>query len=152
MKKFLILLFIFVLAFPAIALSQMILEENLIYRGNLAFHQESDELVNGIVISKYENGEIKEKGEYVEGLKELEWKEFHENGKLLSTTNYNKGFKDGTFEVFFEDGKLKAFGSYENDKEQGNWQELDTEGKFLFIGNYDNGYLHGRWQMFHMNG
>ena len=165
-KKFLILLFIFITTFPVISLSQNILEENLIYRGNLAFHQESDETVTGIVISKYENGETKEKGKYVEGLRELEWKKFHENGKLLSTTNYNKGFKNGTFEVFFEDGKLKALGSYKNDKELFNLQcwALTCQSffskeewiwlykKLNYTGDYEFFYFHGRWQMFHMNG
>ena len=86
-----------------ISWGQNILEEKLIYRGNLAFHQESDEPVTGIVISKYETGETIEKGEYVDGLREFEWKEFHQNGTVKSTINYKNGFKEGPFEIYFEE-------------------------------------------------
>ena len=102
MKIFLLILVISFTFFSKDSFSQNIPEDKLIYRGNLAFDQKSDEPISGSVVSKYESGQIKEKGDYVDGLKESEWKEFHENGTIKSTINYKNGFKNGPFELFFE--------------------------------------------------
>ena len=145
MKSLFLTIVILFLFFSKYSFSQNILEETLIYRGNLAFDQETDEPINGTVISNFESGQIKEKGSYVDGLRENEWKEFYENGSVKSTINYKNGFKHGPFELFFENGKLKGLGNYSNGNEQGNWQEFSNEGNFLYIGNYEDGFLEGRW-------
>ena len=124
MKNYFILYILSFCFLSNISWGQNILEEKLIYRGNLAFHQESDEPVTGIVISKYETGETKEKGENVDGMREFEWKEFHQNGTVKSTINYKNGFKEGPFEIYFEDGKIKALGNYIKGLEDGNWHEF----------------------------
>ena len=87
MKSLFLTIAIFVLLFSKYSFSQNILEETLIYRGNLAFDQETDEPIDGTVISNFESGQIKEKGSYVDGLRENEWKEYHENGSVKSIIN-----------------------------------------------------------------
>ena len=106
MKNYFIIYILSFCFLSNISWGQNILEEKLIYRGNLAFYQETDETVTGIVISKYETGETKEKGEYIDGLREFEWKEFHQNGTVKSTINYKNGCKVGPFEINFADGKI----------------------------------------------
>lgn len=70
-------------------------------------------LLNGIYIASYSNGNLKEKGVFILGLKDGEWKSWDENGILLNSKIYKKGILNGAFNNF-EDGKLKESGSYKN--------------------------------------
>lgn len=53
-------------------------------------------------------GQIEDKGNYIDGKKEGLWEEYYENGQLKAKGVYKDGKKDGTWEVFNERAKLKA--------------------------------------------
>ena len=135
MKKIYCLIILILIFNNHIALSKDILEETLIYRGNIAFDQETDEPISGTVIQNYDDGKIKSEGEYVDGVKVGEWKTYFESSELESSINFMEGEKDGPFKFFHQNGELKAIGSYKNGKEDGNWLELKEDGKFLYIAN-----------------
>lgn len=71
-------------------------------------------LLNGMYIASYSNGNLKEQGIFILGLKEGEWKNWDENGVLLGSKTYRKGMLNGAFNNF-ADGKLKESGNYKND-------------------------------------
>ena len=98
--KLLLLTFLIICNFEYV-FAQKILEENLIYRGQMAFSFENDEPITGKVIKNYESGEIKFQGEYLDGLKIGEWQEFYEDGSKKSIRNYINGKKDGVFQLLF---------------------------------------------------
>ena len=58
MKKIYCLIILILIFNKHIALSKDILEETLIYRGNIAFDQETDEPISGTVIQNYDDGKI----------------------------------------------------------------------------------------------
>lgn len=70
-------------------------------------------LLDGTYIASYNNGNLKEKGIFILGLKDGEWKTWDENGVLLGSKTYSKGVLDGAF-INFEVGKVKESGNYKN--------------------------------------
>ena len=152
MKINFLLLTILILFFSKSLFAEKILEEKLIYRGDIAFSFDTDEPITGKVIQNYDDGKIKFQGEYLEGLKIGEWTEFFEDGNKKAIRNFSIGKKDGFFEIFFNDGKTKLRGEYLGGKENGEWAEHREDGKLIYVGNYKVGELDGRWQNFHDNG
>lgn len=79
---------------------------------------------NGEYITYFENGNIKEKGNYFNGLKRGEWSEFYENGQIFKKDFYNENGKlSGPFEYYFEDGQTFQKGNYLNGNLDGWWEE-----------------------------
>lgn len=70
-------------------------------------------LLHGMYIASYNNGNLKEKGTFILGLKDGEWKNWDENGVLLGSKTYIKDVLDGAF-INFEVGKVKESGIYKN--------------------------------------
>lgn len=80
--------------------------------------------LNGEYITYFENGNIKEKGRYYNGLKRGEWSEFYENGQIHKKEYYNENGKlTGPFEYYFEDGQIYQKGNYHNGKLDGWWEQ-----------------------------
>ena len=68
---------------------------------------------------RYPNGQLKEKGDTVNGFKEGVWTLLDPKGKKTGTLNYVKGIKEGDYELLFENGAVKEKGKYNNDKPDG---------------------------------
>ena len=80
--------------------------------------------LTGEYITYFENGNIKEKGNYFNGLKRGEWSEFYENGQIFKKDFYNENGKlSGPFEYYFEDGQTFQKGNYLNGNLDGWWEE-----------------------------
>ncbi|MEA1973501.1 MAG: hypothetical protein U9N34_09450 [Candidatus Cloacimonadota bacterium] len=80
---------------------------------------EGDTLVkNGIgyYIDFYENGNILEEGNIIDGMRDSLWKEYFENGKLQSSGYYDNDKKNKKWLTFYPSGNMKSVINYENGK------------------------------------
>ena len=96
---------------------------------NIIYGQNDTIIINGNkfnYISKYNNGQIHELGNYII------------KGK--------KNIKDGQWIIYNIDGTLFKQGTYRNGKKHGKWIEQDIDKISYFRGNYKNGKKHGKWQ------
>lgn len=62
------------------------------------------------------NGQIKESGAYVHGLRDGIWNGWHDNGKLESKGMYKAGELTGEWEFFYENGQPSTKEVYKNNK------------------------------------
>ena len=61
----------------------------------------------------YENGSIKEEGEYVNGEKNGKWRYLHENGKVFTEKTFVEGVvADGQYKEYNKDGELEKETTY----------------------------------------
>ena len=86
-----------------------------------------DLLINdGKYISYYDNGTIREKGIYINNLKDGLWNEFYNDGAIKSVISFENG--NGLFKSYYTDGKLLLEGNYINNKKNGKWIEYSNKG------------------------
>ena len=71
---------------------------------------------NGPWISWYENGRLKDSGDYFYEQKEGPWKYFYEDGKEQSTGIYKNDFFTGEWTWYHENGNLSTRETYANNK------------------------------------
>ena len=100
-------------------------------KGNLIaekFIKDNDgKLINdGLYIGFYDNGSIKEKGIYVNDLKDGNWNEYYDNGSILSEINFING--DGLYTSFYLTGEVLSKGNYINNKKHGKWTKYYKDG------------------------
>ena len=71
-------------------------------RENIIYHEATNEPVTGTVEEFYENGQLKERRNYRDGVREGAWEYFHPNGQLWSRGNSKDGRPEGFSEVFYD--------------------------------------------------
>lgn len=91
---------------------------------------------NGIVITKDENGVVREKGQMEKGRREGEWNFYNAQGQLEQQTNYAGGKKHGT-EFHFLRGDTVSSGHYTNDVQTGEWKKWDNGLHLIMLKHYD---------------
>ena len=64
----------------------------------------------------FQNGNVKEEGNYDKGYKVGEWKSYYTNKQLLEKKNYAWDKLHGSRKIFYKDGKLALDENYERDK------------------------------------
>lgn len=127
----------------------------------------------GIWRDLYENGSIKEEGNYNNGLRNGIFKFFDRKGDLERMEKYIDGvlvLDDGESAVldirkeYFEDGSLKSAGSYREGKKHGTFRQFDPSGKEVGGNLYENGVMVGeglldslgrrigKWKLFYITG
>ena len=83
---------------------------------------------------------ITEKGEYLNGSKEGEWK-IYKNGTLSQKGKYKKGLKNGEWITYWYNGNIYTIANYENGIENGEWKTFYEDNLKWTISNYKNGKL-----------
>lgn len=131
-------------------------QKNL-YRSNTGdFWQESN-CKNGIRQGQFTetflNGNLKTKGEYLDGEKNGVWIVNYENGRPKSYQTYKKGKRNGDSKTFFDDGNVQSITPYVNDLKEGIAREFFETTKTLkaeisYVANYE----HGSYKFFYDNG
>ena len=122
------------------------------YLKNLASKEERQKklvLKEGIFITYHDNGRIKEKGEYISGRKEGNWKVYNQRGSLINTLNYKKGKLVKTdspdriknFANYHENGRIKEQGITINGNRDGEWKFYNSRGKLEKITIYAKGKI-----------
>ncbi|MCB0445838.1 MAG: toxin-antitoxin system YwqK family antitoxin [Gelidibacter sp.] len=92
-------------------------------KGILTTENYNDEgLLNGERFVYYENGQIAEQTNYVNGKIEGVSKWFSENGVVIKEFNYKNGQLQGVSKYYDSEGQLLAEGNYNNDQKTGVWK------------------------------
>lgn len=132
-------------------------------------------------VLNHENGERKEAGRYVGGMKQGDWKTYYDNGKVKSEKRFEMGLLSGSVQEYYESGAVKQEAEYillddesvKNGEEihyyenggiksqilfqEGNAQDKHAEfhenGEAKITGQYDEeGNKTGTWKEFYDNG
>ncbi len=96
-----------------------------------------DGKLEGTLISYYENGNIKRKGEYANGRYNGKWEQWAENGKKLYEVHYKNDALYGEFMIWYPTGVLKQKGIYAENSRSGLWTEYDEAGMIIKKRNYN---------------
>lgn len=93
----------------------------------------------GIGLEYFSNGNIKQKGSFINGLKNglFEW--FYDNGNICYSVTYKYGERNGCYTEFHLNGNLKWKGIFRNDNYDGEWTEYDSNGDFIQTLTYKSG-------------
>lgn len=89
----------------------------------------ADEVMEGEYILYYDNGNIKEKGSYLNNVKNGLWTEYYTNGNIKSTIDFIEG--NGMYKSFYDTPDSKLIfedGFYSNDQRNGRWTERNKNG------------------------
>ena len=79
----------------------------------------SGHLLDGTYTSHYTNGQLKESGQFGEGLKSGEWKTWYSTGQLKSSRSYKRGQLQGNFVDYDTQGNATEKGTFEQGVYQG---------------------------------
>lgn len=67
---------------------------------------------HGPCIEYYENGKIKEKGNYIKGFRNGYYTTYYDNGKLETECDYVRGKRDGRYVEYYANGRIKDETTY----------------------------------------
>lgn len=97
----------------------------------------------------YETGNlIKQRGQYVAGAMNGEWKKYYQNGQLAETVTFVDNLENGPFKEWHENGNLKATGNYLNgDQEHGELRLYDESGTLEKIMSCNGGICQTTWRI-----
>ncbi|MCM4154502.1 aspartic peptidase [Gramella sp. AN32] len=98
------------------------------------YHQESDSIM---MLENY-------KADSLHGLQQT----FYTNGNLAEKTNYTEGLKEGASFTYFESGEVNKEINFKNGKLDGSAVYYDLQGNILRQGNYSGGKKIGTWKEF----
>ena len=70
---------------------------------------------------------------------------YHKNGNVKKRGNEVNGIRTGYWEYFRSNGHLKLRGNFINDFPHGMWEWFDTSGNLWRKRNYINGFVDGDW-------
>jgi antitoxin component YwqK of YwqJK toxin-antitoxin module len=94
-------------------------------------------ILNGTVISYYENSKIKRKGEYLDGRFHGKWEYWTEKGIKAYEVNYENDSLCGEYITWYPGGSLLEKGKYFKNKKTGTWITYDQNGSVLKEEKYD---------------
>jgi len=97
----------------------------------------------------YDNGMIKEKGRYLKGKKEGEWRSYNSKGQVLQLEIYSAGKitdfkKPGVIKkyvTYHDNGRIKGEGVVNNGERDGEWKIYNQKGDLAKIAYFDFGEL-----------
>lgn len=136
----------------------------------------SSGLLEGVVNSFDENGQLTTQAVYVNGIAEGDFYEFHPNGQLKTkgqnrrdqidgltelfrpsgeleaTINYKAGEGHGLATFFRKDGKVWFSQEYKNGRADGEYLTYFESGPLQVRGGFKNGLAYGKWNFFNEEG
>lgn len=71
---------------------------------------------HGLSISYYENTQLKDSGNFINGEKQGEWTSWYKNGKIESKGRYDNGLQEGEWNYYYENGKNSTKEQYKKNK------------------------------------
>lgn len=90
----------------------------------------------------YEDGKLRETGDFDKGYRYGEWKIFFAGEQLHEKANYAWGTLHGTYRLYWNNGHLRKEGRYSRGKKTGRWRMFHQNGKLALEETYaDNGSL-----------
>ena len=107
---------------------------------------------NGDFIEKFENGELKGKGTFVNGQLEGNRIQYYPNGQKKTEKMYKEAYPHGMAKEFYEDGTLKQEGEFVKNSEQGTWVAYYPHGKKQAVLTFENGVQNGPYFEYNKEG
>ena len=108
--------------------SQEVVTGPFFIRDGITYHQDTNELVTGIVKKFYKNGQLLIKEHYKDGERDGPKEIFYDNGQLMEKINFIDGRPDGPSESFYDNGQLSNRGNYKDGKQDGFHEYFDKRG------------------------
>jgi antitoxin component YwqK of YwqJK toxin-antitoxin module len=124
---------------------ETLIPEITVEEGNSSLHKENgvyyfdNSLFSGYIISKYENGNLKEKSGYVNGKKQGLSQTWFDNGTIQDERYYTNGEKDGIHRGWYENGSKRFEYSFKDGLNDGVSTEWYQSGEILKRIVYKNG-------------
>lgn len=87
-------------------------------------------LVHGLRIVYCENGNKSLERNYSNGINDGASVEYYPSGQIKQEVNFKNGKEDGTLKAFFENGQVQAILTFSNGVQQGDYFEYTPDGKF----------------------
>ena len=87
----------------------------------------------------YEIGDHREEGEYIEGMRDGEWKSYYANGDLKFEGKFIEDNPHGEHLWYWDNGKLKDKGSYIMGRKHGDWVTYNYDGSPFLVITFENG-------------
>ena len=112
--------------------------KNLVERDGLFYEKSSEIPFTGMVSGL-------ETGNFVNGLKEGEWVEYHQNGNVSRVANYINGKTEGYYVKWHENGQLKFDGYHKNGKGHGLFVYYNEDGQVVNSGEWKDNQPVGLW-------
>ncbi len=121
--------------------------------GKLSAEQEFSNGVTHGVYRKHSNfGKVLTEGQYKQGSKDGDWKEFYANGSPRTVENYYNGKSKIITKIWTREGTLMLEGEVKDGKKDGLWTYYFNSGKELRKVNYSKGSKNGLSQEWFKNG
>jgi antitoxin component YwqK of YwqJK toxin-antitoxin module len=119
-----------------------VVTEPVLIRDGIAYYQNTNELVTGIVEKFSDSGLLQSRANYRDGEEVVQTIfNYFENEQLEFRENYRDGVKEGLFEWFHENGQLDVRGNYIDGEREGLYEEFDRNGNLTQTGTWENGEL-----------
>ncbi len=113
-------------------------------------NDDSKDIYEGLSTAYYKNGQIEEKGTYVDGKPHGEVVAYYKNGQIEEKGNYVDGKRNGDVVGYYKNGQIKKKGTYVDGKiEYLNYHE---NGEIEQKRNYVDGKLNGECVTYDENG
>ena len=99
----------------------------------------------GSWLTYFENGQLKEKSNFIEGAKDGLEVRYFKNGILSANINFKNGIRDGSWITYYTNGQLYYEGNYKNGERDGSWVFYFDNGQLMSKGEYEKGLREGAW-------
>jgi len=87
----------------------------------------------------YEMGDHREEGEYIEGMRDGEWRSYFTNGDLKFKGKFIEDNPHGEHLWYWDNGKLKDKGTYIMGRKHGDWITYSYDGSPFLVITFENG-------------
>ncbi|HPJ72970.1 MAG TPA: hypothetical protein PK636_09815, partial [bacterium] len=106
----------------------------------------------GFFVWWHPNGEIAQKGNFVNGRRQGEWESRHENGHPAWTGKFVDGREDGSSTAYHPNGVVARKGAFIAGRPEGEWTGFYGNGRLREEGKYEDGLREGLWTFFDRRG
>ncbi|MGM0665726.1 MAG: toxin-antitoxin system YwqK family antitoxin [Bacteroidota bacterium] len=95
----------------------------------------------------YENGEVKEEGEYDYNRRTGAWTFYNRGGSIVQTGTYRNGRPEGLWKWYYPEGSILREEAYFQGKRDGMFIEYSRDGDIISQGEYLDGERNGDWKV-----
>lgn len=101
----------------------------------------------GIWTEYYENGNIRSRGNYIDGKKEGLWEYFYLDGSLEQRGVYKNDLPHDLWTTYCANGNIRKQGTYINGREDGVFTEYTCDGELIKRINFIDGFKNGEFYL-----
>ena len=109
--------------------SEGISPDQLVKKDSIYYEVNSNTPFTGSVMEYYENGQLKFRENYKNGIVDGPHEWFHKNGQLDERGNYKNGKEDGVWEKYYENGELEERDNWKEGEQDGLWEYFNENGQ-----------------------